>query len=150
VPAAVLQQHCRLQWGILQTLFLEMFFSSVLFNVFQTFSRSRGSSGCIVSDYGLDDGVQSPREEEDFSSSLCIQTGSGAHPASCPMGTGGPFSRSKAWLGRDADYSPHLVLSLRMSRSYISSPSGASMACSGTALFFTDFWYVGFEVFTVM
>jgi hypothetical protein len=38
---------------------------------------------------------------EDFSSSLCILTGSGDHPASCPMGTGG-----KAWLGHDADHSP--------------------------------------------
>jgi hypothetical protein len=47
---------------------------------------SRVSSGSIVSDYGLDD-----REIEDFSSSLCVQTGSGAHPASCTMGTGGTF-----------------------------------------------------------
>jgi hypothetical protein len=29
--------------------------------------------------------------KEDFSSNLCDQTGSGAHPTSCPMGTGGPF-----------------------------------------------------------
>jgi hypothetical protein len=48
----------------------------------------------IVSDYGLDDraiGVRSPAEAKDFSSSICAQTGSGAHPASCTMGTGGPF-----------------------------------------------------------
>jgi hypothetical protein len=30
-----------------------------------------------------------------------VQTGSGDHPASCTMGTGG-----KAWPGRDADHSP--------------------------------------------
>jgi hypothetical protein len=62
-----------------------------------------------VSDYGLDDRaieVRSPTGEEDFSSSLCVQTGSGAHPASCPMGTGGPFPGSKARPGRDADHSP--------------------------------------------
>jgi hypothetical protein len=56
--------------------------------------RSRVSSGSIVSDYGLDDraiGVRSPAEAENFSSSLCVQTGSEAHPASCTMGTGGPF-----------------------------------------------------------
>jgi hypothetical protein len=50
---------------------------------------SRVSSGSIVSDYGLDDraiGVRSPAGAEDFSSSLCVQTGSGAHPASCTMG----------------------------------------------------------------
>jgi hypothetical protein len=30
----------------------------------------------------------------------------GAHPASCPMGTGGPFPRGKARQGRDTDHSP--------------------------------------------
>jgi hypothetical protein len=60
-----------------------------------------------MSDYGLDDRaieVRSPTE--DFSSSLCVQTGSGAHPASCTMGTGGPFPGGKARPGRDADHSP--------------------------------------------
>jgi hypothetical protein len=62
-----------------------------------------------VSDYGLDDraiGVRSPAGARDFSSSLCVQTGSGAHPASCTMGTGGPFPGGKARPGRDADHSP--------------------------------------------
>jgi hypothetical protein len=57
---------------------------------------SRVSSGSIVSDYGLDNratGVRSPAVAKDFSSSLCVQTGSGAHPASCTMGTGGSFPR---------------------------------------------------------
>jgi hypothetical protein len=70
---------------------------------------SRVSSGSIVSDYGLDDraiGVRSPAGAEDFSSSLRVQTGSAAHPASCTMGTGGPFPGSKARPGRDADHSP--------------------------------------------
>jgi hypothetical protein len=52
---------------------------------------SRVSSGSIVSDYGLDDraiGVRSPAGAKDFSSNLCVQTGSGVHPASCTMGTG--------------------------------------------------------------
>jgi hypothetical protein len=55
---------------------------------------SRVSSVSIVSDYGLDDraiGVRSPAEAKGFFSSLCVQTGSEAHPASCTMGTGGPF-----------------------------------------------------------
>jgi hypothetical protein len=59
--------------------------------------------------YGLDDraiGVRSPAGAKDFSSTLCIQTGSGAHPASCPVGTGGPFPGGKARPGRDVDYSP--------------------------------------------
>jgi hypothetical protein len=61
-----------------------------------------------VSDYGLDDraiGVRSPAGAKDFSSILCVQTGSGAHPASSPMGTGGPFPGSKTRPGRDADHS---------------------------------------------
>jgi hypothetical protein len=62
-----------------------------------------------VSDYGLDDraiGVRSPAGAKDFSSRLCVQTGSGAHPASCTMGTGGPYSGGKARPGRDAYHSP--------------------------------------------
>jgi hypothetical protein len=45
----------------------------------------------IVYDYGLNDRaveVRSPAEARDFSCSLCVQTSSGAHPASCTMGTG--------------------------------------------------------------
>jgi hypothetical protein len=62
-----------------------------------------------MSDYGLDDGaigVPSPAGAKDFSSSLCVQTGSGAHPASCTMDTVGPFPWGKARPGRDADHSP--------------------------------------------
>jgi hypothetical protein len=76
-------------------------------------NRSRGSSVSILSDYRLDDlaiGVRSPAEAKDFSFNHCVQTGSGAHPGSCLMGTGGPFPAAK-------------VQRLRMSRSYISSPS---------------------------
>jgi hypothetical protein len=51
-------------------------------------------------------GVRSPTEAEDFSSSICVQTGSGARPASCTMGTGGPFPEGKARPRRDADHSP--------------------------------------------
>jgi hypothetical protein len=72
-------------------------------------SWSRVSSGSIVSDYGLDDraiGVRSPAGAKDFSSHICVQTGSGAHPASCTVGTGGPFPGGKARPGRDADHSP--------------------------------------------
>jgi hypothetical protein len=70
---------------------------------------SRVSSGSIVSDYGLDDrviGVRYPAEAKDFSSNLCVQPGSGAHPAFSPMGTGGPFPGGKARPRRNADHSP--------------------------------------------
>jgi hypothetical protein len=47
-----------------------------------------------------------PRQgPKDISSSLCVQTGCGDHPASCTMGTGGPCPRSKARPERDADHS---------------------------------------------
>jgi hypothetical protein len=71
--------------------------------------KSRGSSGSIVSDYGLDDRVievRSPTGAEDFSSSPCVQTGSEAYPAFYPIGTGGPFPGGKARPGREADLSP--------------------------------------------
>jgi hypothetical protein len=123
---------------------MEMYSESVLpychFRCSTHGSGSRVSSGSIVSDYGLDDRairVRSPSGAEDFSSSLCVQTGSGAHPASCTMGTGVLSPGVKARPGLDADHSPHLVPRSRMSRSYTSSPPSASMACSGTAFLHT-------------
>jgi hypothetical protein len=69
-------------------------------------------------------GVRSPTEAKDFSSSLCIQTNSEAHPASYTMGTDGTFPGGKARPGHDADHSLHLVPRSVMSRSY-SSPSSS-------------------------
>jgi hypothetical protein len=60
-----------------------------------------------VSDYGMDDRaieVRSPTGAG-FSSSPCVQTGSGTHPASYPMGTGGSFPGGNARPGSDADHS---------------------------------------------
>jgi hypothetical protein len=68
-------------------------------------SGSRGSSVIIVSGYGLDDRaieVRSPAEARDFSSKLCDQTGSGAHPASCTVGIGVPFPGAKLRPGHDS------------------------------------------------
>jgi hypothetical protein len=65
-------------------------------------SKGRVSSVSIVSDYGLDDraiGVRFPAGAKDFSCSLCVQTGSGAHPTSCLMGSGGPFPGGKSAAG---------------------------------------------------
>jgi hypothetical protein len=69
----------------------------------------RVSSVTIVSGYGLDDRaieVRSSAEAKHVSSSLCVQTGSGTHPDSCP---GVPAVLSlglKRGRGRDADHSP--------------------------------------------
>jgi hypothetical protein len=72
--------------------------------------KGEPGSSVIVSGYGLDDGaieVRSPAEANGFFSfNLCVQTGSGAHPASCTMGTGDPFPGGKARPGCDADHSP--------------------------------------------
>jgi hypothetical protein len=63
-----------------------------------------------------------PRLRQKDFSLASVQTGSGAHPASCPMSTGSRFPAGKDQRGRDADRSPHLVPMLWMSRSYTSSP----------------------------
>jgi hypothetical protein len=73
-------------------------------------SGEQGSSVSSVSSYGLVDRaieVRSPAQAKGFF--LCVQTGSGTHPASCTMGTGGPFPGAKARSGRDTDHSPYLV-----------------------------------------
>jgi hypothetical protein len=63
-------------------------------------------AGSIVSYYGLDDRGSIPTGAEDFSSSLCVKTGSVAHPAFCPMDTVGSFPGGKVRPGSDADHSP--------------------------------------------
>jgi hypothetical protein len=59
---------------------------------------------CLTTDWTA--GVRFPTEAEDFSSNLCSQTGSGAHPVSYTVGTGGYFPGGKARPGRDADRLP--------------------------------------------
>jgi hypothetical protein len=67
----------------------------------------------------------------------CVQTGSGAHPASCTMGTGGPFPAGEARPGRDADHSPPSRCRDHERVGAIPPlPPKASTACSGTALLF--------------
>jgi hypothetical protein len=75
-----------------------------------------GSSVSTVSDYGLDE-FRSPAEAKVFSSNLCVQTGSEAHPASCTMGTGGSFTGAKRGRGVTLTAHPHLVPRSRMGRS---------------------------------
>jgi hypothetical protein len=93
-----------------------------------------GSSGSIVSDYGLDDraiGVRFPAEANNFSSSLCVQTGSGAHPASCTMSTGGPFPGGKARPGRDAHHSPPSSAEVKNEEIYLLSPQAPPWRVAG-------------------
>jgi hypothetical protein len=62
-------------------------------------TKSPDSSVGIATSYGLDDqmnGVRFPAGAGNFSLRHRVQTGSGAHPASHPMRTGGSFTGGKA------------------------------------------------------
>jgi hypothetical protein len=77
----------------------------------------------LVPDYGMNDpviGVRSPAEARGFSSNLCVQTGSGNHPAFCTEGIGVPSPGVKRGQGVTLTTHPHLVSKSRMSRSYTS------------------------------
>jgi hypothetical protein len=82
--------------------------------------------------------VRFSAEAKDFSSSLCVQTGSAAHPDSCTVGTGGPFPGIKRGWGVTLTTHPHLMTMSRMSRSYNSSPPSTFGAYGGTGLDFYD------------
>jgi hypothetical protein len=61
---------------------------------------------CLTTDWTTGQSRFDPRRRrKDFFSRLCVHTGSGAHPASCAMGTEGPFPGGKTRPGRDADHS---------------------------------------------
>jgi hypothetical protein len=63
--------------------------------LFVVYLMKNAVMSCIVPGCGLDNRViqvQFPGEAKDFSSSLCIQTSSKAHPASSTVGTGGSFT----------------------------------------------------------
>jgi hypothetical protein len=96
-----------------------------------------------MSDYRLDNGVQSPTGAENFSSSLCIQTGSGAHPASYPMGTRGPLPGDEAWLGHDADHSPPTSAEVKNEQElYLLSPHAPPWRVAGSLYHFYLFYHL--------
>jgi hypothetical protein len=82
---------------------------------FKNMSRVAQSVQWLTTDWTS--GVRSPTEAEDFSSNLCVQTGSRAHPASCTVGTGGSFPGVKGGRGVTLTTHPLLVPRLRKSRS---------------------------------
>jgi hypothetical protein len=97
-----------------------------------------GSLWCLG--YGLDDRAidnRSRQRRKDFCSSLRVQTGSGSHPPSWPMGTGDPFPGAKARPGRDADHSPSSRTGDENEELYLLSSPSAFVACSRTALAFS-------------
>jgi hypothetical protein len=76
-------------------------------NTWMEVSRVAQSVQCLATGWttgwlGFD-----PRQRrKDFSCSLCVQTGFGAHPSSFTMDTVGSFSGTKAQSGRHTDDSP--------------------------------------------
>jgi hypothetical protein len=78
----------------------------LLIKVGETYFYGAGvaqSVQCLTTDCKTGSGFDPLQRQKNFPSSFCVQTDSGAHPASCQMGTGGSFSGAKARLGRDAD-----------------------------------------------
>jgi hypothetical protein len=67
-------------------------------------------------------------------SSLCVQIGYGARPASCPMGTGVLSTGVKRGRGMTQTTHPHVVPRSWMSTSYTPLPPAPPCACCGTAL----------------
>jgi hypothetical protein len=115
-----------------QTLYWLSYHSSLFYNLNSVkciLTCKPGGSVSTVSGYRLNE-VRTRQRWKDFSSNLCAQAGSGAHPASCTMGTGGPFPGAKEWPGRDADHSIYCRF-----REWVGAmpllPS-AFVACSGT------------------
>jgi hypothetical protein len=89
-----------------------------------------------VSGYGLDDRaieVRYPAGARIFPLTSVSRRALGAHPASCTMGTGGPFPG-----GVTLTTHPHLVPRSRMSRSYIYllSPQAPPWRVAGLLYFF--------------
>jgi hypothetical protein len=98
--------------------------------------KSHDSSVDIALDYGLDDRgcrVRFPAEAGNFSLHHYVQNGSGAHPASYPMGIRA-VSLGVKRPGYEADHSPPSSAEVKNAWSYTSTPQYAFMAwCSGKA-----------------
>jgi hypothetical protein len=91
--------------------------------------RSRDSVVGIAIGYGLDDrwvGVRVPVGSTIFSPPI-VQTGSGAHPASYTMGTGGSFPGIKR-PGREVDHSTPTSAEVKKMWIYTSTPPYVFMA----------------------
>jgi hypothetical protein len=90
--------------------------------------------------------VRSPTEAEDFPSNLCVQTGSGAHPASCTMGTVAISPGLKHGRGVMLTTHPLLVPRLRKSRSYTSCHPNAPLWSVTGPLYLLTFTCICFTV----
>jgi hypothetical protein len=70
-----------------------------------------------------------PRQRQSIFPLTCFQTGTGAHPASCPMGTGEPFPGAWRWPLTPIEYRGREGVG-----AILPVPSSAFVACIATAL----------------
>jgi hypothetical protein len=105
-----------------------------------TLSRLAQSVSCLATGWTTERSRFDPwQKRKDFSSSFCVQTSSGAHPATCKMGTGVLSPGLKCDRGVTLTTHPHIVPRSRMSRSYTPLHPSSSLECSGTALTLTSY-----------
>jgi hypothetical protein len=81
------------------------------------FNNSRNSVVGIATSYGLEVSVS-----QEFSLLHVVQTGSGVHPTSSPMGIGSSLPGVKR-SGREADHSPPASAEVKKTCLYIHSPA---------------------------
>jgi hypothetical protein len=86
---------------------------------------------CLNTDWTTGRSRFDPRKRQRIFPVASVQTSPKAHPASCPMGTGGPFAEEITAVAWRWPLTP-------MSKSYTSSPPGVSMVCRGTILLYTS------------
>jgi hypothetical protein len=96
-----------------------------------------GSVFSIVYNYTLDNWDSIPNRAKDLSSSLCVQTSTRVHPASCPVGSGGPFPVGKAQLWHDSEHSPPSSAEIK-NELQLHLPSPPAWHVSRTALLILD------------
>jgi hypothetical protein len=99
---------------------------------------------CLTTSWTI--GVRFPTGAEDFSSSLCVQTGSGAHPHSCTMGTGSPFPGGKARPGRDADHAPQSCAEVKNEQElYLLSPHVPPWRVAGSLYLYHGLFFISYH-----
>jgi hypothetical protein len=105
--------------------FLSLFSTNIFIISIYSTEREPGrrSVYCLANGWATGRSGFDPRQRQnDLLSNLCVQTGSGAYPASCTVGTRVLSPGLNCGRGVTLTTHPHLVPRSRMSKSDISSP----------------------------